>query len=539
MITIVSSIVVYIMSFFLGAVSLEIRRLMILRGEKRFIVQDNSADSLWKAAKASRRGSWGLTALVILPALLGHSASNLISFATSGVVASTTYVEGDEINVLGLVGDGIADYQASFPAIDTITASIEANGSSAENMPLSLLSPELSLLGFSSSVWDFEITLYSSTTDPIGFSIYGNSYNTTEVLGEPANVTVGLCLEVSSISGGFSLAECREHIIVETIEKVFEILSLDFLGLSNGSCSTLYTSVALANHEADVIRRNMTFENGRQASAICASIFESIIESCVWKDSDILYFGDWNVPDAGECPQNSSEYSRYPSMNVLGVRYESAVENDTAVLLSVMTAEVFSGTGPLTSKQQLLEVLSAIVKLESVEWGVRTAYSPKAAVLIGISTWVAVMLILALLLPGIAWLAAKRHSGEHFFLPVSTSEWSACAAMELEAVGASSLTKPVKPLDVHYDQVYALRPATAERKTVSQRLGWVSKPICSVSVTFGDLPVFRSSACKHLGSYQPRMAKAGATNRSDFHATATTGNCDSYAEEIPQTRHPW
>ena len=56
------------------------------------------------------------------------------------------------------------------------------------------------------------------------------------------------------------------------------------------------------------------------------------------------------------------------------------------MLLASMTAETFSGTGTLSSRQQLLEILGTVIRLESIEWGVQSAYDTKEVVEIGI-TW--------------------------------------------------------------------------------------------------------------------------------------------------------
>ena len=136
----------------------------------------------------------------------------------------------------------------------------------------------------------------------------------------------------------------------------------------------------------------------------CSSIFESEIESCVWKDAGVLYFGDWNIDDAGNC--YLIDLSSLPTMVIVGIEYEPELQqgSDAAKILSSMTAETFSGTGTLTSRQQLMEILGAVVRLEGIKWGVQSAYIAEEVVEIGVSEWIPVVLFLSLFLPGVAWI---------------------------------------------------------------------------------------------------------------------------------------
>lgn len=189
-------------------------------------------------------------------------------------------------------------------------------------------------------------------------------------------------------------------------------------------------------------------------------------------------------------------------MAVVGIVYEPEVGqgSNAAALLASMTAEVFSGTARLYSRQQLVDILGAMVRLESMERSLQTAYDPVEVVEIGVSTWVPVVLLLALLLPAVAWGLVKWHSrGTKVFLPVSPAEWSACAARELadrSMEDGSLLLGTAKPLDEHYDQVYAFGPvAGADEKRLlgsqQQRLGWVDREAVTPATT-EKLPPMRS-----------------------------------------------
>lgn len=180
---------------------------------------------------------------------------------------------------------------------------------------------------------------------------------------------------------------------------------------------------------------------------------------------------------------------------------------DTAALLASLTAEIFSGTGLLSSRQQLVDVLGAVVRLESMTWAVQSAYDPVDVVEIGISAWVLVVLLLALLLPAMVWVPVKCHSrGNSFFLPVSPAEWSACAARELDKLRKEDgprLLGTAKPLDEHYDQVYAFGPVVSADEGFGrsqQCLGWVNRDDATPATTEKLSPFgsnVRGGRCAH------------------------------------------
>ena len=482
LITIASMIVGYCMSLMLAAVSLEMRRLMIVRGKGDAILQDAGYGAMWTAWKQS--ASRSRTFLVVLPVLMGYAASTVIEFTTSGISASIGFAEGGEITVVGLAGNGIADYLPSFPSIEQLVEDVE-NRTEFESGYISLLSPELELLGFSSNFLGFEVvpTYYENYDGKEGVYVSGNRYT------PPLNVSLSYCLEIAALEeGAFSFHECREHLIVERTQRHFHVLNQTDETVVSQECEDIVAYVALGNQGVSIVARNLTLESGVNVTATCGSIYESITESCIWKDSDILYVGDWNIRYAGLCTNVT-----FPGMAIVGVAYEAEVEQggDAASILVAMTAEIFSGTGLLSSRQQLVKILAAIVRLECMVWGVQQAYAPVEVVEIGISLWIPLVLFLSLLLPGLAWGFVKCKSGRHFFLPVSPAEWSACAARELDGDAGSWCT--VSPPEKYYDQVYAFGPAsTDERDVVSQRLRWVSKQAVSPAITCADQLVYAS-----------------------------------------------
>lgn len=171
-------------------------------------------------------------------------------------------------------------------------------------------------------------------------------------------------------------------------------------------------------------------------------------------------------------------------MWVFGVEYDQKVDQgeDTAVFLATMTAEIFSGTGVLASRQQLVDIVGAVVRLESMEWNLHTAYDPTEVVEIGISLWVPLVLLLALLLPAVAWgvVRCRNRGNKSIFLPVEPAEWSACAARDLDNkgkgyVGSDPPLIGAEPLDEYYNQVYAFGPVAMIDGEASQHLGWVSR----------------------------------------------------------------
>ncbi|CAN0235202.1 unnamed protein product, partial [Ectocarpus sp. 12 AP-2014] len=486
LITVVSMVVCYCMSLVFASVSLEIRRLMVILGKGDAIIQDEGYSSMWSLYRASNARRW--TALAVLPVLMSGAVSLLMDFTTTGVTASIGHTEGDEVHVMGLVGDEVNDIP-SFPTISSLADDAES-GPSIETAYLVLLSSDLASIGFGSNFSGVEVTYEYKIgrDDEEGVYVYGNKY------GAPIAVDITFCVEVDEIEidGAFAITECREGLIVDKSVKSFNVASVAtavsvVIDVDN-NCTTLYDDIPLGNQGVGIVERDFTFNDTDgievAAAATCSSITESIIESCVWEDSGILYFGDWNILGAGSCDDTNNGEDAL--LSILAIDYGQRVEqgSNTAALLASMTAEIFAGTGLLTSRQQLVDVLGAIVRLESMAWKVQTAYDPVDVVEIGVSAWVPVVLLLALLLPVMAWGLVKWHirSGKDLFLPVSPAEWSACAARELGEAGngrGSRSLEITKPLEEHFRQVYAFGPPVMGADEGSggsqqQRLGWVN-----------------------------------------------------------------
>lgn len=481
-VTVVSEIVSYCMTLTLAAVSLEIRRLMIVRGEKDAILHDDGYMSMWTALGKSKARNW--TFLAILPVLLRCAASTVIDFTTSGVSASVGHAPGDKVEVLGLVGSGLGEHETSFPSIAKITADAFSEEETTNSTGyLTLLSPELASVGFNSSFAGYEVvpSHFVGVAEESGVFVSGNKYE------PPLTVSISFYVEIADLEDGvFSIEQCREGLIVEMTPREFNVVALpsetgqSFVHIvSIGECSQVFHAIPLGNQGVGIVERTLTLvDSGAEINATCSSITESTIESCVWKDSGVLYFGDWSLPDAGSC----TDLSANAILTVIGIEYEPEVEegSDTASFLAAMTAETVSGTGKLTSRQQLIEVLGAVIRLESMTWGVQVAYDPEEVVEIGISLWIPLVLVLALVLPGVAWGFIRCQSGNSFFLPASPAEWSACAARELQRGENEPAGTTKNPLDIHYDQVYAFGPVVTDKYGgVSQRLGWVSKQAVS------------------------------------------------------------
>ena len=472
LVTVVSEIVGYCMTLLLAAVSLEVRCLMIVRGEKDAILQDDGYRAMGRALGMSKARR--LTLLAMIPVLLGFAANTVIGFTTSGVSASVAYVAGDEVEVLGLVGSGIVEHQTSFPSIAKITTvAFSEDGTTSSTGYLTLLCPELASVGFESSFSGHEVvpTYRVGYANEAGVFVAGNTYE------PPLTVSMSFCLEIADLEDGvFSIEQCRDGLLVDRISRVFSVMSLPgetglpFVHLVTlGDCSQVFRDIPLGNQGVGIVESTLTLmESDANVSATCASITESTIESCVWKDSGVLYFGDWSLPDAGNC----TDASFNEILTVIGIEYEPEVEqgSDAALFLAAMTAEIFSGTGTLTSRQQLTEVLGVVVRLESMTWGVQIAYDPEEVVEIGVSLWIPLVLVMALVLPGVAWGFIRSRSENRFFLPASPAEWSACAAREIQGEDDPGRIAE-NPLDKHYDQVYAFGPALKRWRVPTARMG--------------------------------------------------------------------
>eukprot|EP00752_Nemacystus_decipiens_P007840 g7005.t1 len=413
-ITAISVVVSYCMSLMLGSVALEIRRLMIIRGKRDAIIQDEKYKSMWRLFSSRVKR---LTIFAALPVLLNRAASTLIEFTTSGVSASVAYVRGAEVRVLGLV--------------------------EAEE-----ITDEMSFISTEDSEGD---TVFNVVEE--GVFVFGNQFETRD------EVSIDFCVEVHEVTevgeddgvDAIARAACREGLLVDQISKEFVV----------------------------VYKEDVTVEAAPGSATMTRIIF-------------------------------------VPTLAVLGIEYVPEVKQGSraAALLASMTAEIFSGTARLFSRQQLVDVLGAVVRLESMDRSLQTAYGPVKVVEIGVSAWVPVVLLLALLLPAMAWGLVKWHTrGTKMFLPVSPAEWSACAARELSKRSeedGSLLLGTAEPLDEHYGKVYAFGPVEGadEMRFVGQhqqRLGWVKREAVTPAITEKDSPA-RSLHVLRGGSESARVA---------------------------------
>lgn len=55
-------------------------------------------------------------------------------------------------------------------------------------------------------------------------------------------------------------------------------------------------------------------------SALCASIYESIIEACIFEVGDHIYIGDWNILDYDDsCGDTTSAFDHVVDMSTIEV----------------------------------------------------------------------------------------------------------------------------------------------------------------------------------------------------------------------------
>lgn len=141
-----------------------------------------------------------------------------------------------------------------------------------------------------------------------GVYVFGNTYD------PPVSVSISSFVEISSADDDNSLAiaECREGLIVDRATKGFTVASLSSENVIDVECCQLYKSIPLGNQGVGVVERYLTFNAHFESTtftsstdnvtfaATCASIVEYVIESCVWHDAGVMYFGDWNVGCPGQ-----------------------------------------------------------------------------------------------------------------------------------------------------------------------------------------------------------------------------------------------
>ncbi len=438
---------------------------MIMRGEKDAIIQEFGYSSIRKLFKSSKKTS---TLWAMLPLMIGYVCSHIIDFATSGISTDIVHVASDDVvSVIGLVGEGIDWFKPSFPSISRLASTAHTEPS------VSLLSPEIGLLGLKSNLSGVQVSPFVVGDE---VSVYGVGYEI------PFYVSVSFCLEVFEIDNdngdraAFQADACRENIVVESKTRDFSAVYYEYTEVVIDYCVDHEDTIRVGNQGLSIAYRAMTFD-GKDVVATCGSIFETIIESCVWMDDGILYFGDWNPSFMGSCTENGS-YDNLPYMSIVGIEYDYYIEtfSDAAIILVAMTSEIFGGTGRLNSRQQLVEILGSIVKLESMSWGVQDAYLPRDVVEVTVATWVLVIFLVSFVLSGMAWLACMKFGNTNkFFVPVSSSDWSACAARDKFCDSKSWYALP--PEQKYYDNyVYTFGPVQASDKDVrTQELSWFPK----------------------------------------------------------------
>ena len=468
----------YIMAFIIAKVVLDVRRMMILKGQGHAVIQDagylSEISDIPKLYKVCRRSmTKSMTALACAPIFIGIMLSLLLEFTTSGVSSTIVQVQDQKISLLGLVGD--ENQSGSIPTIENLRSNLETE------IDVYLLAPNLGSMGLTSSSGSLAVSKFSvGTTTSIdledGFHFDDLAYTIGNV------VTLGYCVEFDFEYN--SLVPCRENLFVDKFYREFG-LSYESLSVLDEelSCTTKYSNIPLGPKYFTALERELTLTDWTDDFVVSATCVQdeqdALAEICVWVDleSDILWLGRWLPQDVcfedGEIP--------YPTrvMGTIQLSYTPPygldsleVGSDASVLLATQIFEELAVYDAGDTTSILSGIFAALLRIESLTWGEVVAYTSKNEEIVSVEYWVVVLLVSVIVIPLGTLLSTKRLGlGGSFFLPVSIEEWNACVARDLDKSVPHVLED--KPGEEYSDFVYALKKESGHAGGV--RLGWVKK----------------------------------------------------------------
>lgn len=485
----------YIMTFLIGKIVMDIRRIMISKGNGDAIIQDagylSEVTDIPKLVGICRRSKTRyMTVLACLPIIIGIITSFLLEFTTSGINSTILKVEDQDglVYVYGLVDQG----DVSFPSIEDVSASgvvlsfLNEDEISTEdilfNSDVFMFSPGMSTLGLELGD-EIQSSMTVSDSHGFGFLVSQNQYE----IG--TSLSYGFCLEFDPYA--YTLVSCREDL---TFEKTYRELTIEELAYayydlsSETSCETLEDSFYLGSGYFQVVNRAFTLtehyndpNGGWQVEATCVSRNDDTdIEVCLWVNTDdgTITAGQWSAGEySGICFEDNDPDIR--GMTYVGISYdplyglESLTQgSDASIILATRIFEELSGYSPLESDSVTTGVISALLRVESLAIGLIETHISIEVEEVSVDAWVIVLLVMVIIGPLFALFVISRLRGEDFFLPVSIDEWNACMTREMDKSVPHDLSE--KPGPEYFDAVYAF-VNTDGYAGKGPRLGWVKR----------------------------------------------------------------
>lgn len=514
LVAVLSVVARYIMAFIIGKIILDIRRIMVSKGNGDAIIQDagylSEVTDIPKLIGVCKRSKTRyMTVLACLPIIIGIMTSFLLEFTTSGIKSTILKVEDPEdqdgiVYVYGLVG---RDYQGDvvIPSIQDVNENADVMSyadfyepspeDTLSNSDVFMFSPGMNTLGLElGDGIQSSMTVTNSYVSEggMGFFVYKNQYT----IG--TQVSYGFCVEFDPYDS--TLVSCREDL---TFEKTYRDITIEAIYLayyeenSETSCEVLYDELYLGSGSFQVVNRVFAIDNTGtdrwQGEATCVSLGDggkwsdaSDVEVCVWVDPDdgTITAGQWSPGEyAGNCFGDTDQdldmaYVRFVYDPLYGL--ESLTQGgDALIILATRIFEELSGYSPLDSDSVVTGVISALLRVESLAIGLIESNTSIDIEEVSVDAWVIVVLVMVIVGPLFTLFFIRRLRGDDFFLPVSIEEWNACMARELDRSVPHDLYE--KPGPEYFDAVYAF--GNTDRYTgKGPRLGWVKKDDVTSSV---------------------------------------------------------
>ena len=485
------------MAFIVGKIILEIRRIMVSTGTGDAIIQDagylseiTDIPKLIRICKRSKTRK--MTIMACFPIIMGILTSLLLEFTTSGISSTTVYVESGQISLLGLVGEDVSDLEFDV----TLEQMLIDAGEDDIPIYMYMLSPGIGSVGIYE---DPETGFNSLDRNSFDVSLIEGSYDTGIIGYNNANgfdgvMRVGYCLEWDEVE--HTLLGCRDNLIVEKYYREFQIIKSipEFIiRVFTSSTDGYFEGIAMyigvfqyfSNTRYFDIPTEPVPENSNdyitvQVVATCTSQYignfgSNDVEICLWVDADsgTMSVGRWFHYESTNTDGSTYlygemsyiEFTYAPSYGLEQVQPKSFL----ATLLATRIYEElisFSAVEPSV----LPGILSAILRVESMNWGEVQGHTSIETTEVGLSEWVVVLLVMVIVIPMFALFFIRRLRGDFIFLPVTIDEWNSCVARELDNSVPHDLYQ--KPGPEYDDVVYGFKDGGYNKGPI---LGWVKR----------------------------------------------------------------
>lgn len=373
----------------------------------------------------------------LLPYVVVIAMLQLLPYSTAGIGATAFQKDGSSVKVIGSLATPSGEVIETL-SLDTLKALRrgEIEGGAA---PFLLGSPELGNYGTNVTGLDWRLSYSDSDeTNMMDLTIFGDNYNVEQDGAGNGTFTVSTCLTVKEDKGVYSVGTCgglrteleTHEVVVEAVRSVnlsSEICNItSTLGVFNQG--VLYKERVLTlNHWDGNFTEDGMVQN-TTVTAVCANIYESRIEACIFEVGDHIYVGDWNPYDLYSCGRGDEPMV---DMYIIEINRGGGVlpSRDEFTVAISMLAEIVGGSGTVYSRQQLALVIGVFSRLAAMKLGVGKAYLPENIVMISISR-VVLLIWGVLLVGGFVIHLRERRFAQKVFIPSSAWDWFAVGARE-------------------------------------------------------------------------------------------------------------